>query len=228
MVDGRLRVCAGLVRVGAKLADIGTDHAYLPVWLAMNGKISSAVACDVREKPLASGAENIEKYGCGAIVKTRLSDGLDEVTPDDADDIVIAGMGAELIVDILSRADWVRSPDKRLILQPMTKAFVLRKWLCDEGFEILREIPCTHAGKYYTVIHARFDGEKRDRETYYYYCGELDEGDPLSIKYMSTIMRRLKNERRGSAAENKDTAAIDSVIGELDKKFGGFDDDNGE
>ena len=67
-LDGRLSVCAELVRQGAKLADVGTDHAYLPVWLAKNGLISSAVASDIREKPLMSGAENIEKYGCGDIV----------------------------------------------------------------------------------------------------------------------------------------------------------------
>lgn len=228
MIDGRLCVCASLVREGARLADIGTDHAYLPVWLAMNGKIKSALACDVREKPLKSGAENIEKYGCADIVSTRLSDGLDKISPDEADDIVIAGMGAELMTDILSRADWVRSPEKRLILQPMTKAFILRKWLCDGGFEILCEIPCTHAGKYYTVIHTQYSGKKRDFKPYYYYCGELDELDPLSVKYMRSVMRRLLNERKGLIAKNKDIDAIDSIIYELSRKFGGFDDDNGE
>ena len=103
-LDGRLSVCASLVRNGARLADVGTDHAYLPIWLAKNGKIISAVASDNRKKPLAAGMENIERYGCSEIVSTRLCAGLDDISPDEADDIVIAGMGGEMIAGILENA----------------------------------------------------------------------------------------------------------------------------
>jgi len=91
-IDERLSLCASFVRPGARLADIGTDHGYLPIRLSLDGKIESAVAADVRVKPLKSAESNIQKYGVTNI-KTVLSDGLQNISPEDAYDIVIAGMG---------------------------------------------------------------------------------------------------------------------------------------
>ena len=114
-LDERLSLCAEFVREGVRLADVGTDHAYLPVWLACSGKIRSAVACDVRVGPLENAKANIQKYHVGNIVSTVLSDGLDSISPDLADDIVLAGMGGELITKIIMRTQWLYNGDKRLI-----------------------------------------------------------------------------------------------------------------
>lgn len=219
-LDGRLSVCASLVRKGAKLADVGTDHAYLPVWLAKNGLISSAVASDVREKPLRSGAENIERFGCGDIVTTRLCSGLDAVLPDEADDIVIAGMGGELIARIIDGAPWLRDGSKRLILQPMTKEFHLRRYLCCNGYKIISETPCAHGGKHYTVILAAFTGETAAHAPSYYYIGELESSE-RAREYIAQVRRKLVNKRGGAAATGGDTAELDSVIKDIDERFFG-------
>ena len=109
-------MCADMTREGSRLADIGTDHAYLPIELCLSGKIPSAIACDINPMPLRSAEENIARFGLSDIIQTRLSDGLDRVAPDEADDIVIAGMGGELIRDILSAEEWIKDGSKLFIL----------------------------------------------------------------------------------------------------------------
>ena len=107
-LDERLSLCAQMVRDGAAVADIGTDHAYLPVYLVECGKIHKAIAADVREGPLENAKGNISKNGFDQQIKTVLSDGLEKISPDEADDIVIAGMGGELIIRIISAAAWLK------------------------------------------------------------------------------------------------------------------------
>ena len=219
-LDGRLSVCAGLVRQGARLADVGTDHAYLPVWLAKNGVISSAVASDVREKPLASGAENIERYDCADIVSTRLCNGLDGISANEADDIVMAGMGGELICDIIGRAPWLKDPEKRLILQPMTKAHTLRQYLSENGFELLSETPCAHGGKSYTVIHAAYTGNAFTPSMPFCYIGKLENDGSLARDYVQNILSKLVKKRRGVSLGGGDTTPYDEVIAEIKNRFG--------
>ncbi|MBQ5743991.1 MAG: SAM-dependent methyltransferase, partial [Ruminococcus sp.] len=102
-LDNRLRLCAAFVRQGARLADVGTDHAYLPVWLCRHGVCPSAIAADINPAPLQRGQMTVEAAGLSDRVQTRLSDGLAAVGADEADDIVIAGMGGELIAAIIDR-----------------------------------------------------------------------------------------------------------------------------
>ena len=156
-LGGRLALCASMVRPGCRLADVGTDHAYLPVWLAKNGQIRSAVAADVREGPLQSARQNIGRYEVAALVSARLSDGLDALASGEADDIVMAGMGGELIARLIGRAPWLRSPEKRLILQPMTSAEELRAFLLQEGFGVLREETAREDNRLYTVMLVCYD-----------------------------------------------------------------------
>ena len=101
-LDARLQMCADFVPPGAVLADIGTDHAYLPVWLCKSGKIPKAIAADIGQGPLQSAGESIARYQAQDRIETRLSDGLAAFSPGEADTIVIAGMGGELIARILS------------------------------------------------------------------------------------------------------------------------------
>ena len=225
-LDGRLSVCADLVRPNTKLVDVGTDHAYLPIRLAVDKKIASAIASDIRQKPLAAGLENIRKYGCEDIVSVRLCSGLDGISPDEADDIVMAGMGGELIVKILENAPWVKSAEKRLILQPMTKAHVIRSYLYENGFSILSETPCTAAGKYYTVICSEYTGEQIDYSESDLYIGKLNNNNINARKYIHYILKKLKNQRLGLAHSNSDTVAIDRVIEDIQQKFGDDYNDN--
>ena len=107
-LDGRLAKCAAMLR-GVPFADIGTDHAYLPVYLAVRGEIPAAIAADLREGPLESAKRTIARFHVESIVTARLSDGLAAIQPQEAEDIVIAGMGGELIAQILSKAPWLKA-----------------------------------------------------------------------------------------------------------------------
>ena len=104
----RLALCAALVRQGSSLCDVGTDHAYLPIWLLKTGKISRALACDINPGPLEAARRDGEKYGVGEELSFRLSDGLRAVSPQEAEDTVIAGMGGELILRIVLETPWLR------------------------------------------------------------------------------------------------------------------------
>ncbi len=221
MLDSRLSACAELVRKGSKLVDVGTDHAYLPIWVAQNNIISSAVASDVREKPLMKGLENIKKYNCENIVSVRLSDGLDNIEENEADDIVISGMGAELIVKIMQRTPWIKNPDKRFILQPMTKTHILREYLCKNGFEIISETPCSQNGKYYTVIYSEYSGEKYNFAESFFYMGKLDCNNENSKKYMRSVFEDVINKKNGfeKSGQIEKASNFQKIIDDIKTKY---------
>ncbi len=222
-LDNRLALCAKYVRQDAALADIGTDHAYLPVWLARTGKIKSALACDLREEPLRHGQATIEKYHAGALVQTRISDGLQSVSPSECGDIVIAGMGGELIVQILSHAPWVKDSSKRLILQPMSKAEVLRSYLSNEGFAILREEAVRSLGRIYSVMQCAYTAEKSLSGILYSYTGALKpEERPLDREYIEAVCRNLHKKAAGLHAAGNDMEAkpLFDLISALQKRAG--------
>ena len=148
MLSKRLAAVAAMVRQGSRVADIGTDHAYLPVHLAENGTVPSAIASELRRGPFAAA-------GLADKIAVRLGDGLSSVSPDEVDDIVIAGMGGETIAAILAAAPWVRDGRLRLILQPMSKIEVLHAFLLTEGFAIDEEIT-VRDGHDYVVLRAHF------------------------------------------------------------------------
>lgn len=197
---GRLSLCADYVREDSRLADIGTDHGYLPIALCQSGKIPSALACDINELPLQTAEENIEKYGLSDRIATRLSDGLEKVRPEEADDVVIAGMGGELIRDILAAAPWVRDGKKHLVLQPMTRHEALVTWLVENGFAILRQEAVLDEGKYYTVLCARFSGENKPCDLYHAIIGKLDPHDEKSRGFLCRSIQNLRNKCKGDPA----------------------------
>ncbi len=158
-LDARLSAVASLVRDGVTLYDIGSDHAYLPASLLTQNKIPFAYICDVARGPLSKAEKTVNEYGVGDKCRLCLSDGMKSVDVIPPCDISIAGMGGELIASIIDACPDVRNPDVRLVLQPMTRGEELRKYLCENGFEILYEIT-VFEGKYYTVISCRYTGNK--------------------------------------------------------------------
>lgn len=155
----RLSSVAARVRSGARVADIGTDHALLPVWLVQSGQCPSAVASDIGEGPAAAARRTVAGAGLESAVSVRVGDGLAPVWPDEVDDIVIAGMGGETIAEILSAAPWVADPHYRLVLQPMSKPERLRIFLAENGFAIQDEDVVAEGERLYTVMTATFTGE---------------------------------------------------------------------
>lgn len=199
-LDSRLSLCASFVRKGRKSADIGTDHAYLPVYLCQKGVCESAIAADINPDPLKSGQKTIDRYNLGDVIQTRLSDGLTEISPDEADDIVIAGMGGELIAKIIGSWEYSRDSDKRFILQPMTKSELLIEWLCENGFEIIDQDCCTASGKLYTVLLAQYSGEPREYGELYPYLGRLDpKNNETHLRFVEGNIDRLQKKANGDA-----------------------------
>ena len=159
-LTNRLLTAADLVRQDAFLADIGTDHGYLPAYLVLSGRVSHAVAADVNPGPLSRAALTIQKYGLSEKIDLLLSDGLDKIDPS-VQDIVIAGMGGGLIADILFRAEWTKDPAKRLILQPMTQDAFLRRFLAQNGYMVLEETVAEEGRHLYILLLAAYSGEPR-------------------------------------------------------------------
>lgn len=186
----RLKVIADKI-TGGRVADIGTDHAYLPIYLIKTGKANRVLACDIKEKPLQNAAKNIQKTNTENI-ELRLSDGLAGVGADEADTIVIAGMGGEVIAGILNRCEWVKSAGYKLLLQPMTSADFLRRFLLDNGFCIESETAVLDAGKLYTVISCAFSGEEQTVSDAFIFTGRLDPKEPTARLYIEKQLKRLR------------------------------------
>ncbi len=158
MKKTRLDCIVSLIRDGARIADIGCDHAYITTEALRLGKAVFAVASDVRPGPLSKARDNIEAAGLTGKVKLVLTDGLDGIEQYAPDDIIIAGMGGELIADIIERAPFVKNGGVHLILQPMTSQDKLREYLCSSGFQIEREAVPVESGRVYQVISAYYTG----------------------------------------------------------------------
>lgn len=158
----RLKLIADQVKHGSVLADIGTDHGYIPVYCVSEGICPSALAMDVNPQPLDKAKENIALYGLENSIETRLSNGLAALVRDEADTIVIAGMGGLLMMNILKDGDSVLTDKTNLILQPMLAQKELRQYLYENGFTIDREFVCREDNKFYNIICARKTGQRDD------------------------------------------------------------------
>lgn len=196
----RLQLLADWVPTGAKLADVGTDHAYLPVWLVLQGRIDFAIASDLRKGPLERAKQAGQLYGVGEKVSFRLCAGLEGITPYEVDTVAIAGMGGETIVQILQAAPWTKEPPATLLLQPMSRSETLRQYLMEHGYAIVREQLVADRGVVYPVLEVR--PGKMDLTLGQIYCGYGLENDPLAERYIIEKILQLQRmivQRNGRA-----------------------------
>ena len=200
----RLSLIASYVQKGAKIADIGTDHAYLPVWLINSGIAVSAVASDISEGPLESARKTACIYNAVDKVTFVKADGLQGVYPSQADEIIIAGMGGELISAILAQCEWIKNSSKRLILQPMTAQAELHDFLSENGYSILEEKVAAekHNSKLYLVISAVYTGEIFKADPVFRICGTLSreggQNERLYLEHQAQILKKKSNGLRAS------------------------------
>ncbi len=186
----RLRLAADWVPQGAALADIGTDHAYLPVWLLLQGRLRSCIASDLRWEPLRRARDTASRYGAAGI-QFRLCDGLGGIQPQEADTIVIAGLGGENIAEILSKAPWTADGGHRLLLQPMSRPEALRSFLSKNGYAIRREALALERETLYVVMEA--SGGRGPLTLGQLYGGAKLLHDPLGNRYLIETILRLQN-----------------------------------
>lgn len=206
----RLRMVAGLVPHGARFADIGTDHAYLPVWLIMNGIIDTAIAADLRKGPLERAKETADKYSLSDKMDFRLCDGLTGIAEGEADTIVIAGMGGETIAHILSCAPWTQKDGVTLILQPMSSQSDLRRWLAGNGYVIENEYISREEKNLYTIMCVK-GGIAPNMTAAEVWAGRQNK-DPLRGEYLSHLTAKVERALAGQrTASSQDEAAIQSL-----------------
>lgn len=216
MLDSRLSAVADLVRSGTRFADVGTDHAYLPTFLLMGGKIEYAVCSDLRKGPLKNAEETVKKYGVADKVDLRLSDGLDAYSDGEVNEIAIAGMGGLLISEFIERTEWLKTPDIHLILQPMTHAEDLRKTLYENGFYIDKEIAVKDGDKLYIIISAYFSGAVETRTAFECVIGEIYKNtDPVSKEYLDSLLKKYTVKYEMLKKAGKDYCETELVVKEL-------------
>jgi len=148
----RLRAIADLIRKDAAVADIGTDHGFLPVFLAQTGTVKRIIASDISAASLSAAYKSAMKFDVIDDITFHVTPGLDGIAQTDVDTVVIAGLGGETILSILESASWTKSNDVTLILQPQTKIALLCKFLYDNGYEIKQTKSILEKRKHYTVI----------------------------------------------------------------------------
>lgn len=214
----RLLAAADLVRRDSIVADVGSDHAYLPIYLCLTGKIRGAVASDVNEGPLARAMINVKEYHLEKRISLLLADGLAGIEKYSPDDIVICGMGGELITEILKKAPWTKNGKIRLILQPMTHADKLRAYLADNGYSVIDE-KLVKEEKIYQLICAEYTGTP---ET----CSELElifgkhnirKDGEVFREYAEYVRRVFLTRYEGKRRAEKDASEEERVISDIDR-----------
>lgn len=203
----RLQLLADWVPQGASFADVGTDHAYLPVWLSLQGRVTSAIASDLRKGPLERARETGRTYGAENI-DYRLANGLADIRPEEADTIAIAGMGGETILSILAAAPWTADGQHKLLLSPHTHAEEVRRFLMDHDYAIQREALVCDRGTIYPVMEVTAGRMELT-------LGQLWGGakllrDPLGDRYIIEkiirLMGAIAGKSRSERPEDKEKA----------------------
>lgn len=218
----RLRLIADMVPKGAAVCDIGCDHGYLAITLLKTGRASSVIAADLRPMPLGSAEKNAVKFGVS--LDLRCCDGLSGIASGEADTVIIAGMGGEVIAGILSRCDWVRDKNITLLLQAMTSAEALRDYLAGNGFDTETEPAVRENGKVYSVIKAKFSGKARKLSESERYIGAVSADSDAGKAYIKKQIKRLSDcagELAALPQKRNEYMIIKSAVEEMERLLEG-------
>ncbi len=220
ILKGRLKLLADKVQKCDIAADIGTDHAYIPIYLIQQGVCKKAIASDVKIGPVKVADKNINLYNLKNQIETRLGSGLDTIAENEADTIIIAGMGGTLLTELLKTNEQKASKASSLILQPMNDLHVVRKWLFDHKFDIYDEELAAEGEKIYCVISAKFDGIDKRYEEFQLHIGEklVNKNDPLLVDYCKMKVRQV-DRVLGQLVDMEDNSQLQSYYSWLKKNY---------
>jgi len=188
----RLSAAASLIKGGGIVADIGTDHGYLPIYLIQSGKIERAIAADIGKKPLENAAKSVAQYELTDKISLRLSDGLNSFSENEVNEIVFAGMGGTLIAEKLGEIPWIKNKKLHFVFQPQSRAEDLREFLYSNGFEIGEELATHEGNRYYIAFDAFYTGEIRDFTAADCFLGKLQKTEDAKIHIGKQINRLQK------------------------------------
>ncbi|MDO4566696.1 MAG: class I SAM-dependent methyltransferase [Oscillospiraceae bacterium] len=203
----RLAAAASLVRRGSRAVDIGCDHGRLAAKLIQENICEMVIARDINAAPLARARALFERLDIAGRCTAQLADGLEGLCKDDADDIIIAGLGADIIIEIISKAPWLKDPSKRLVLLPSSRHAKLRRYLYREGFELISETAVVENGFCYSAMCAAYTGEKKEIDVGFAAIGLLSDSSEASAAYREREKRRARRlAASGAEAEKKESA----------------------
>lgn len=197
----RLTRVTSFVTKGNRIADIGCDHGYVPIYLVKEGIAESAIAADVRKGPLSRAKEHIQEYGLADKIETRLSDGLEKIAPGEVQSIIIAGMGGLLMIRLLTLGRNTAKQANELVLSPQSDLDEFRRFMVQDGYTICSEAMIKEEGKYYFIFYVKPEADTREwNDAEYMYGKEFDaesieilkEYLQLQIKKLTELMQRLK------------------------------------
>lgn len=215
-LDSRLMAIADLVRKGKVFADIGTDHAYLPVYLVGKGIINRGIAADLRVGPLDNAKDAVVSYGYADQIELRLSDGLDNFKENEVEEIAVAGMGGLLISSFIERTQWLKNEEIHLILQPMTHVEELRKTLFDNGFIIDKEVVAKDGDKLYIILSVYFYEGQTAYTDLDLIVGKLPyNDDALSKEYLKKIYDKYNKKLVALKNADKECSDLENMVEEL-------------
>ena len=216
--DERMTLIYNLVRDGKTVLDVGTDHAIIPIELVKNGKSPRATETDISTPSLEKGIKNISLAGLSEKISAYCTDGTLGVPLENVDDIIIAGMGGELIMKILSQDERLRSEKFRFILQPMTKPEELRRYLYQNGFAVISEQKILAEGRAYAVIFAEFNGKTVDFTDTDILLGVTpNRENRADVIYAERLLSALSTRLSGlNKAEEKDVILIAKTEKEIE------------
>ncbi len=219
-LDARLLAALQYLTPGGAMADIGTDHAYLPIEAIRRGISSRAIACDINRGPIERAREHIAEAGLSDRISTLQTDGLHGVEDFAPNDILIFGMGGELILRILSEAPWIRDPAVRLILQPMSHPELLRRWLLENGFGIMGET-LAYQEQYYQIIHAAYGSSCLPHSELELHLGRelLASRSPHLAGFLRRRISVLSEVVAGKQRGGADAAAEQALLGAMQEKL---------
>lgn len=203
----RLEAVASFVPQGSRVADVGTDHGYIPIWLVEQGIADYAIAMDVRTGPLQRAEEHIARHKLESCIETRLSDGLAQLRPGEADTVVIAGMGGELMLRIMRDGSHMWDSVSRFVLSPQSELEIFRRGMEEMGFVITEETMLQEEGKYYTVMAAE-RGRMHYAKDYQYRYGDylIRQKSPVLREYLEREEQKLRQIIRRLEAQETETA----------------------
>ncbi len=217
-ISRRLQSVAAFVKTGKTLADVGCDHGYIPIYLLQKKQIEKAIAMDINQGPLMRAQEHIYEWGLENYISTRLSDGVQALKPNEAESVVIAGMGGPLMEKILTEGEVVLRTVQEMVLQPQSEIGAFRKFLSKNGYCIIEEEMVLEDGKYYPIMRVIHGKMEYKTEAEYLYGKEL-------LKNRNPVLKEfLKREQEKAEIliqklKNSQTASARIRISQLDKEW---------
>ncbi|WP_040948391.1 tRNA (adenine(22)-N(1))-methyltransferase [Gorillibacterium massiliense] len=227
ILSNRLKQIAERVPAGSKLADIGSDHALLPVYLVQSGAIPAAIAGEVNPGPYAAAMQQVRDAGLTAAIQVRRGDGLSVLQPDEVETITIAGMGGSLIVKILSAGEDKLGVVKRLVLQPNVGEEFVRRYLVEKEWLLTEEAILEEDGKIYEILVAERNNDVQRKNERLYDANPsmllkmgpflLQEASPVFVQKWHGEIAKL--ERISEQLDESELAASKAKKQELDREI---------